>query len=110
MSSSEEPDTYTLSIVLSICSSILSIRTGKQVHGYILRSGFGSDIPLGNALITMSKSIASRWTLLENTTPTWSLAHAPSLLSRYTTCLLMKIAGVQVFDGDHETRSQALFI
>ncbi|KAF6158327.1 hypothetical protein GIB67_022407 [Kingdonia uniflora] len=53
MSSSEELDTYTLSIDLSICSSISSIRTGKQVHGYILRSGFGSEIPLGNSLITM---------------------------------------------------------
>ncbi|KAF6159706.1 hypothetical protein GIB67_029964 [Kingdonia uniflora] len=53
MSSSEEPDMYTLSIVLSICSNISSIRVGKQVHGYILRSGFGSEIPLGNALITM---------------------------------------------------------
>ncbi|KAF6168851.1 hypothetical protein GIB67_041735 [Kingdonia uniflora] len=41
MSSSEEPDTYTLSIVLSICNGISSIKTGKQVHGYILRSGFG---------------------------------------------------------------------
>ncbi|KAF6159311.1 hypothetical protein GIB67_032082 [Kingdonia uniflora] len=56
------------------------------------------------------KTIASRWTLLENTTPTWSFALAPSLLSRYTTRLLMKIVGVQFFDGDHETRLQALFI
>ncbi|KAF6134765.1 hypothetical protein GIB67_002166 [Kingdonia uniflora] len=53
MSSSEEPDMYTPSIVLSIYSSISSIRMGKQVHGYILRSGFGLEIPLGNALITI---------------------------------------------------------
>ncbi|KAF6140977.1 hypothetical protein GIB67_002980, partial [Kingdonia uniflora] len=48
--------------------------------------------------------------LARNTTPTWSLALAPSLLSRYMTRLLMKIAGVQVFNGDHETCLQALFI
>ncbi|KAF6141221.1 hypothetical protein GIB67_024305 [Kingdonia uniflora] len=54
--------------------------------------------------------ITSRWTLLENTIPTWSLALAPSLLSKYTTRLLMKIVSVQVFDGDDETRLQTLFI
>ncbi|KAF6157957.1 hypothetical protein GIB67_015273 [Kingdonia uniflora] len=55
MSSSKEPDTYTLSIVLSICSSISSIRTRN------LRSGFGSEIPLGNALITIEGIKAVRY-------------------------------------------------
>ncbi|KAJ4714673.1 Pentatricopeptide repeat-containing protein, partial [Melia azedarach] len=47
------PDVYTLSIALSICASISSLRHGKQVHGYIMRSNLFSTTSLGNALITM---------------------------------------------------------
>ncbi|KAF6157923.1 hypothetical protein GIB67_015239 [Kingdonia uniflora] len=35
-----------------------------------------------DAYLSRFKTIASRWTLLENTIPTWSLALAPSLLPR----------------------------
>lgn len=48
-----KPNAYTLSIVLSICASISALRHGKQIHGYILRSGVFSVTSLGNALITM---------------------------------------------------------
>lgn len=46
-------DVYTLSIVLSICASVSSLRHGKQVHGYILRYNLFSNTSLGNGLITM---------------------------------------------------------
>lgn len=47
------PNVYTLSIVLSICASISSLRHGKEVHGYILKQGLFSEALLGNALTTM---------------------------------------------------------
>ncbi|KAL6222739.1 hypothetical protein ACLB2K_006130 [Fragaria x ananassa] len=47
------PDVYTLSIVLSMCASITSLRDGKPVHAYILKFGFSQQLCLGNALITM---------------------------------------------------------
>eukprot|EP00257_Ricinus_communis_P022102 XP_015581741.1 pentatricopeptide repeat-containing protein At3g49740 [Ricinus communis] len=43
---------YTLNIILSICASIPALGQGKQVHGYIMRSGFSSEVSLGNGLIT----------------------------------------------------------
>ncbi|KAJ0040452.1 hypothetical protein Pint_27838 [Pistacia integerrima] len=51
--SDARPDVYTLTIVLSICASLSSLRHGKQVHGYILRYNLFSKTSLGNALITM---------------------------------------------------------
>ncbi|KAJ9170480.1 hypothetical protein P3X46_018585 [Hevea brasiliensis] len=58
------PNEYTLSIILSICASILALRQGKQVHGYIMRLGFSSKSSLGNALITMyAKCGLMHWSL-----------------------------------------------
>ncbi|XP_031248987.1 pentatricopeptide repeat-containing protein At3g49740-like [Pistacia vera] len=51
--SDARPDVYTLTIVLSICASLSSLRHGKQVHGYILRYNLFSKTSLGNALISM---------------------------------------------------------
>ncbi|KAF7148404.1 hypothetical protein RHSIM_Rhsim03G0256300 [Rhododendron simsii] len=47
------PNVYTLSIVLSICASVSSLRHGKQVHGYIIKQGLFSEALLANALISM---------------------------------------------------------
>ncbi|KAK7278865.1 hypothetical protein RJT34_23904 [Clitoria ternatea] len=48
-----KPNAYTLSLVLSICSSTSAMNHGQQIHGYILRHGFSSEVSLGNALVTM---------------------------------------------------------
>jgi len=48
-----KPNAYSLSLVLSICSSMSAMSHGKQVHCYILRHGFSSEVSLGNALVTM---------------------------------------------------------
>ncbi|RDY13300.1 Pentatricopeptide repeat-containing protein, partial [Mucuna pruriens] len=53
VSTNVKPNAYSLSLVLSICSSMSAMSHGKQVHGYILRYGFSSDVSLGNALVTM---------------------------------------------------------
>ncbi|KAK6925005.1 Pentatricopeptide repeat [Dillenia turbinata] len=46
------PDQLTLAAVLTACSS-LSLKTGKEIHGYALRAGVGSDVVVGGALLTM---------------------------------------------------------
>ncbi|KAI9108160.1 hypothetical protein K1719_021033 [Acacia pycnantha] len=48
-----KPNVFTLTVILSICSSISALSLGQQIHGYIIRHEFSSDISLGNALITM---------------------------------------------------------
>ena len=47
------PSAYTFTIVLSICATISALRQGKQVHGYVITSGFCLETCLGNALITL---------------------------------------------------------
>lgn len=47
------PDVYSLTTALSICSSISTLKHGKQVHSYILRHWFIDEMSLGNGLITM---------------------------------------------------------
>ncbi|KAL0545257.1 hypothetical protein IC582_020407 [Cucumis melo] len=59
-----KPSTFTLSIVLSICANISTLDIGKQIHGYILRSGNSSETSLCNGLITMySKCGLLGWSL-----------------------------------------------
>ncbi|KAF7810195.1 pentatricopeptide repeat-containing protein [Senna tora] len=53
LSTEFKPNAYTLSLILSICSSISALSIGQQVHGYILRNEFSPEISLGNALMTM---------------------------------------------------------
>ncbi|KAE8695974.1 Pentatricopeptide repeat-containing protein [Hibiscus syriacus] len=73
------PNTYTLSIGISICGSISSLSNGKQLHNYILRHDFSSETSLGNALITMyAKCGTLSWSLrvfdemIEKDTITWN--------------------------------------
>ncbi|XP_077233929.1 tetratricopeptide repeat (TPR)-like superfamily protein [Tasmannia lanceolata] len=74
-----KPNIYTLSIVLSTCACISDLRHGKQIHAYILRSGFDSETSLGNALITMySKCGVLNWSfevfhgMLERDAVSWN--------------------------------------
>ncbi|KAL6985003.1 hypothetical protein U1Q18_018384 [Sarracenia purpurea var. burkii] len=79
------PNVYTLSIVLSICSSIASLRHGKQVHCYVLKQGFLYEALVGNAVITMyaksgdlAASIEVFNTMTNKDTVSWN-----SLISAY---------------------------
>lgn len=59
-----KPNTFTLSIVLSICANISTLDIGKQIHGYILRSGNFLETSICNGLITMySKCGVLDWSL-----------------------------------------------
>ncbi|CAH9097839.1 unnamed protein product [Cuscuta epithymum] len=52
-----EPDATTFLVSLPLCSILAAKWKGKEIHNQILRLGFQSDVPIGNALIEMySKS------------------------------------------------------
>ncbi|CAN6450383.1 unnamed protein product [Victoria cruziana] len=56
------PNSCTLSVILSTCGCISSLRQGQQVHAYILRCGLDLETSLGNALVTMyAKSGCLSW-------------------------------------------------
>ncbi|XWS45101.1 hypothetical protein CRYUN_Cryun15aG0107700 [Craigia yunnanensis] len=73
------PNTYTLSIAMSIFASISSLSHGKQFHGYILRHDFSLETSLGNTLITIyAKGGILNWSLrmfnemIEKDTTSWN--------------------------------------
>ncbi|XP_059642026.1 pentatricopeptide repeat-containing protein At1g74600, chloroplastic [Cornus florida] len=47
------PDEMTLTAVLTACSALHFLKTGKEIHGYALRGGVGSQILAGGALVNM---------------------------------------------------------
>eukprot|EP01018_Ginkgo_biloba_P015752 Gb_28279 [translate_table: standard] len=46
-------DQFTFAIVLNTCTSLAALEQGKQVHARIVRSGFESNVILGNTVIDM---------------------------------------------------------
>eukprot|EP01018_Ginkgo_biloba_P026308 Gb_39300 [translate_table: standard] len=52
-----KPNHYTFASVLSTCARLAAFEHGKQIHAYIIRSGFELNVVLGNALVdTYAKS------------------------------------------------------
>ncbi|XXG61295.1 hypothetical protein AAC387_Pa04g2989 [Persea americana] len=52
-----QPDSFTLASVLSACANLGMLKSGKQIHAYVIRTEFTSYGPVANALISMySKS------------------------------------------------------
>ncbi|KAM7262632.1 hypothetical protein ACFE04_000315 [Oxalis oulophora] len=47
------PNTYTFPFVLKSCAKMETTRQGKQVHGQVLKLGFGNDVFVHTALINM---------------------------------------------------------
>ncbi|KAL3511185.1 hypothetical protein ACH5RR_030586 [Cinchona calisaya] len=45
------PDKYTFPFVLKACAYLFALIEGKQVHGQVLKRGFGSDVYINNSLI-----------------------------------------------------------
>lgn len=46
-------DEFTLATVLGICSGQKYVAMGELLHGYTIKSGMDSSVPVGNAIITM---------------------------------------------------------
>ncbi|KAJ7536563.1 hypothetical protein O6H91_12G073900 [Diphasiastrum complanatum] len=47
------PDIVTFVVLLKACASIAALDQGKQVHSDIIKSGFESDVIIGNTLVDM---------------------------------------------------------
>lgn len=47
------PDIHTIGMVLPICSRVLSIELGKQVHAHAIRCGYESEVRIGAPLVDM---------------------------------------------------------
>ncbi|KAK9105423.1 hypothetical protein Scep_022267 [Stephania cephalantha] len=45
------PDRYVLSSVISACSALGLLESGKQIHAYVLRNGIDTDLSVTNSLI-----------------------------------------------------------
>ncbi|CAN1270391.1 Pentatricopeptide repeat-containing protein At4g14850 [Linum perenne] len=45
------PDSFTFTCVLKACSGLPALELGKQLHGFVMRSGFESDVSVSNGLI-----------------------------------------------------------
>eukprot|EP01018_Ginkgo_biloba_P022914 Gb_33051 [translate_table: standard] len=52
-------NTVTLASILPSCASLTALRHGKEIHGYICRSGFETDIFVQNALVAMYSKCGS---------------------------------------------------
>eukprot|EP01018_Ginkgo_biloba_P036678 Gb_33367 [translate_table: standard] len=48
-----EPDRFTFASVLSACANLASLERGKEMHEYIVRCGFQSDVFVESALVDM---------------------------------------------------------
>ncbi|KAJ7514776.1 hypothetical protein O6H91_23G058700 [Diphasiastrum complanatum] len=48
-----EPNNVTYVVLLNACASIAALEQGKQLHHNIIKSGFESDLNVGNALVDM---------------------------------------------------------
>ncbi|KAL3637310.1 hypothetical protein CASFOL_019609 [Castilleja foliolosa] len=54
-----KPDLYTFSSVFTICSSLVALEHGEQVHAQTIKSGFLSDVVVGTALVNMYNKCGS---------------------------------------------------
>eukprot|EP01018_Ginkgo_biloba_P008711 Gb_07638 [translate_table: standard] len=48
-----KPDSVTLTSILPACARLANLQQGKEIHDYIVRNEFESDVSVGNVLIDM---------------------------------------------------------
>jgi len=48
-----KPSSITVVSVLPACAGLMALEQGKQIHGYVIRSGFEYDVIVGTALVNM---------------------------------------------------------
>ncbi|PRQ20918.1 putative tetratricopeptide-like helical domain, DYW domain-containing protein [Rosa chinensis] len=54
-----KPDLFTFSSILTVCSSMVALEQGEQVHAQSIKSGFLSDIVVATALVNMYNKCGS---------------------------------------------------
>ncbi|KAA8528394.1 hypothetical protein F0562_035749 [Nyssa sinensis] len=57
--SSMKPDLFTFSSILTVCSSLVALEQGEQVHAQTIKTGFLSDVIVGTALVNMYNKCGS---------------------------------------------------
>ncbi|KAJ4800304.1 Pentatricopeptide repeat-containing protein [Rhynchospora pubera] len=48
-----KPDIHTIGMVLTMCSRVLSVELGKQVHAHTIRFGYDSEVRIGAPIVDM---------------------------------------------------------
>ncbi|CAL4988239.1 unnamed protein product [Urochloa decumbens] len=51
--SSMKPDLFTFSSILSVCSAMMALEQGEQIHAQTIKTGFLSDVVVNSALVNM---------------------------------------------------------
>ncbi|XP_077234067.1 putative pentatricopeptide repeat-containing protein At5g52630 [Tasmannia lanceolata] len=57
--SSMKPDLFSFSSVLTVCSSLVALEQGEQIHAQTIKTGFLSDVVVGSALVNMYNKCGS---------------------------------------------------
>ncbi|KAK3016072.1 hypothetical protein RJ639_005667 [Escallonia herrerae] len=57
--SNMKPDIFTFSSILTVCSSLVALEHGEQVHTQTIKTGFLSDVVVGTALVNMYSKCGS---------------------------------------------------
>lgn len=57
--SNMKPDLFTYSSVLTVCSALVALEQGEQLHAQTIKSGFLSDVVVGTALLNMYNKCGS---------------------------------------------------
>ncbi|XP_057857503.2 putative pentatricopeptide repeat-containing protein At3g13770, mitochondrial [Cryptomeria japonica] len=52
-------DHLTFASVLSACASLVALENGRQIHAHMVKTGFDSNVSVGNSLVTMYAKCAS---------------------------------------------------
>lgn len=53
LKTTKDIDYVTVGLLLNVCAGLLDVETGKQVHGFIYRHGFSTNVFVSNALLDM---------------------------------------------------------
>ncbi|KAL7245506.1 hypothetical protein ACSBR2_000775 [Camellia fascicularis] len=54
-----KPDLFTFSSILTVCSSLVALQQGEQVHSQTIKTGFLSDVVVGTTLVNMYNKCGS---------------------------------------------------
>ncbi|TVU25454.1 hypothetical protein EJB05_27950, partial [Eragrostis curvula] len=54
-----KPDLFTFSSILSVCSAMMALEQGEQIHAQTIKTGFLSDVVVNSALVNMYNKCGS---------------------------------------------------
>lgn len=75
--SAMKPDLFTLSSILSVCSAMMALEQGEQIHAQTIKTGFLSDVVVNSALVNMYNKCGS----IEDATKAFVEMHIRTLVT-----------------------------